>query len=201
MTNKTPGSDAERALFEVVWRETLSITIDVSAKHIAFQGFQAARSLPVQGVDAERRYQWLRDQVIFETVGDACTMKLSVSLPAPDHDCHKDWMSPRFEASADKTIDAAILENKGADHSIAPPPDAGWLPIETVPKDGTEIILLKGLRVGAAQWCRWPASEHEDAGESWSISGDGDDWNDEKAPTHWQPLPPPPIHQQAKEGL
>jgi hypothetical protein len=73
-----------------------------------------------------------------------------------------------------------------------------WQPIETAPKDGEEVILRHGSRVGSACWVEWPATYEPDGclidegGESWSIGHDGDSWDDEKAPTHWMPLPEPP---------
>lgn len=76
----------------------------------------------------------------------------------------------------------------------ATPPDTApaWRPIETAPKDGTEIILRKGDRVGAAAWIKWPSTEYEEAGEGWTIGHDSDSWDGDQAPTHWMPLPPPP---------
>lgn len=75
-----------------------------------------------------------------------------------------------------------------------------WQPIETAPKDGTEIILRKGVRVTAGAWIEWTKSEAEfhstgaylgnyeyDSGASWS-SWDGG-FCDDDHPTHWQPLP------------
>ncbi|MBP5100411.1 hypothetical protein [Pseudomonas protegens] len=83
-------------------------------------------------------------------------------------------------------------------------PAEQWQPIETAPKDGTEIILRKGDRITAGAWIEWSNSAAEfhattgvylgdveyESGADWS-SWDGgfsrDDW-----PTHWQPLPTPP---------
>lgn len=64
-----------------------------------------------------------------------------------------------------------------------------WRDIETAPKDGTEIILRRGERVGAAQWIYWPASHEQCAGEGWTIGLDGDAWDEGKEPTHWMPMP------------
>lgn len=78
-----------------------------------------------------------------------------------------------------------------ADWESAAPkqPKPSWQPIASAPKDGREIILRNGDRVGAATWIKWPSSEHEEAGEGWTICHDGDSWDEEKSPTHWQPLP------------
>lgn len=80
----------------------------------------------------------------------------------------------------------------------------GWRPIESAPKDGTEII---GYREDAGAFLiRYTAPvefmterEYEQIGESAEIS----DWfyadflsggrlEGDEAPTHWQPLPLPP---------
>lgn len=76
-------------------------------------------------------------------------------------------------------------------------PDAnGWMPIETAPKNG-RWILGWGKRQNVADtirvW-RWDA----DAGEMetdvfglWVDAADMNDYDDQ--PTHWQPLPKPPV--------
>ena len=68
----------------------------------------------------------------------------------------------------------------------------GWMDIASAPKDGAEIILRRGGRVGAAIWCTWPGNESEEAGAGWSIGFDGDSWDDDKAPTHWRHRPAAP---------
>ena len=76
-----------------------------------------------------------------------------------------------------------------------------WQPIETAPKDGTEIILRKGDRVTSGAWTEWSKADAEfhgttgvylgqveyDSGSLWA-SWDGGFCNDDH-PTHWQPLP------------
>lgn len=65
-----------------------------------------------------------------------------------------------------------------------------WLPIETAPKDGTTIDLwTKYLqRVADAKWMngRWVV---------WGTNGfESPDWEAVfPEPTHWMPLPNPPI--------
>ena len=74
--------------------------------------------------------------------------------------------------------------------------DEGWEPIESAPKDGTEIL---GIFVGTidtdyslVRWdCRrWIAQ----ADGQRAIESQGDTWTDLIEPflTHWMPLPPPP---------
>ena len=53
-----------------------------------------------------------------------------------------------------------------------------WQPIETAPKDGTEILAWDGIEHKIARW---------DEPSGWFLS----DWM-RCYPTHWQPLPAPP---------
>ncbi len=83
-----------------------------------------------------------------------------------------------------------------------PQQPAGWRPIETAPKDGTEILLSNGDDVSQGHWLyeapyirerrdadgRYIDQDESDGFEGWI------DWlggmNPE--PTHWMPLPPAP---------
>ena len=82
-----------------------------------------------------------------------------------------------------------------------------WKPIETAPKDGTDVLLASAGRVTVGQWHdeSWPtaAEYHATTGEylgqyetgecvpaSW-MSWDGG-FAEADPPTHWMPLPPPP---------
>lgn len=71
----------------------------------------------------------------------------------------------------------------------------GWMPIESAPKDGHDI-LLSGLYTPFQSSCQfagvfigawdvdvegWMVLGHDDAGQLIYAN-----------PTHWQPLPPPP---------
>ena len=64
-----------------------------------------------------------------------------------------------------------------------------WQPIETAPKDGTDILVMTGETMHVVRWI--------------NIHGDFDYWTVDdnkhgpftlrgKAPTHWMPLPDPP---------
>ena len=74
----------------------------------------------------------------------------------------------------------------------------GWLPIESAPRDGTRVVLWSakyGTEVGwFAEWDDFTIGKQETSG--WAMN-----WNSEFghpdeeviSPTHWQPLPEPPV--------
>lgn len=77
-----------------------------------------------------------------------------------------------------------------------------WQPIETAPKDGTEIILGIPLK-----WGKMSLDKKDDRVGTGFYNA-GAYWYDKKhfvwrnrvanittSPTHWQPLPPPPKHE------
>lgn len=78
-----------------------------------------------------------------------------------------------------------------------------WLPIESAPLDGSEILLMRGDRVTSGAWIEWvfTAPEYhsstgvylgqseQDSGASWA-SWDGG-FTEEEPPTHWRRLPKP----------
>lgn len=58
-----------------------------------------------------------------------------------------------------------------------------WQDISTAPKDGTEILTYRRARLQAvAVWC----------GDGWYVS----DGAKIKDPTHWMPLPSPPVEKE-----
>jgi hypothetical protein len=71
-------------------------------------------------------------------------------------------------------------------------PMSAWQPIETAPKDGTELLLhceYGSLVLGA--WQEW--EEVTGPKEGWLDNGEGFTLT----PTHWMPLPAPPEAQEA----
>lgn len=69
----------------------------------------------------------------------------------------------------------------------------GWRPIETAPKDGTEILVA----LCGGEWATSLMVVSYDADQPdfpW-ITLDGGQGYHKDAPTHWMPLPPPPIYQ------
>lgn len=62
-----------------------------------------------------------------------------------------------------------------------------WQPIETAPKDGTEVLLFAGFDMGI---CFWREDETM-TGWTWGLG------KRFLNPSHWMPLPPPPVTQPA----
>ena len=78
-----------------------------------------------------------------------------------------------------------------------------WQPIETAPKDGEHILVSFGtMGIWQVSWCAPAWAEHDDK-DSWIWCVDDNKhgpyalrgYNDEgpRAPTHWMPLPAPPV--------
>ena len=86
-----------------------------------------------------------------------------------------------------------------------------WRPIETAPKDGTEILVCGGTFSDDCDWSdtAYPYSGYaivqwdgQDNGHPWEghPCHDGDGYRNH-APTHWMPLPAPPaLATASKEG-
>jgi hypothetical protein len=71
---------------------------------------------------------------------------------------------------------------------------SGWRPIETAPKDGTEVLLYcpeQGVARGRWNDCRYASNPRpywtNDAERLFGVSRTRSD-----QPTHWMPLPAPP---------
>ncbi|MBM62182.1 MAG: hypothetical protein CL484_04455 [Acidobacteria bacterium] len=78
---------------------------------------------------------------------------------------------------------------------------AGWQPIETAPKDGTDIDAVTPHGVEVVRWCSWNGSEYA-PGDGWiGIEQDSTclppNYRRPKAqcqPTLWRPRPLPPTN-------
>ncbi len=68
-----------------------------------------------------------------------------------------------------------------------------WQPIETAPKDGNDVLVFGGGDYTVAHW----------NGEEWRDYGDIG-WagmcGDDNQPTHWMPLPEPPVGNELAEA-
>lgn len=134
--------------------------------------------------------------------------KFAAQSPETSGDVQK-WQFPKYEGYGDAialgdtpTTAAAAMQDKNA--------EGGWLPIETAPRDGTEIDVYTAnaefpVRYTDIAW-RKPTD-----GEAWANGSDepsvvegtfgyGENWFDcggwclqgENTPTHWKPKPTPP---------
>lgn len=117
------------------------------------------------------------------------------------------WMSsnlPAMECAVNaikELTQSPISQNEQQTKQI---PD-GWKPIETVPKDGTQVIIkCSGGRVATAFY-----DDKQFVGEGWHVVvpflggfGSGTDtfiYFQEDMPTHWMPLPPAPTNTEVWE--
>lgn len=68
-----------------------------------------------------------------------------------------------------------------------------WQPIETAPRDGTEVLVCRVYEGGKAEYA---VAHNYDDGNGWRDMGDmgwaGMTHDDENQPTHWMPLPAHP---------
>jgi hypothetical protein len=79
---------------------------------------------------------------------------------------------------------------------VPSPAVEGWMPIATAPKDGSEFLAYRRGAIATAS--RVP----RDDCEMWVFGGYSaavECWPDIK-PTHWMPLPPPPLQPQAGDA-
>lgn len=91
-------------------------------------------------------------------------------------------------------------------HPLKREPLTEWLPIETAPKDGTAVLVMRdiwpGSETGRAEKC---TGHNTYVAAWWADEGNSGEWVcymdriEEPIcpiePTHWMPLPPPPIEE------
>ena len=70
--------------------------------------------------------------------------------------------------------------------------ECGWQPIETAPKDGTQILAYIHIDDGDIGVMKWMDFGQGLALWVWSDELMGEVDPDPYQPTHWMPLPPPP---------
>lgn len=101
----------------------------------------------------------------------------------------------KLEKASDKYV-KAVLEDMMAEWKQPLGNVGGWQPIETAPMDGTDILLWFGHSVGWISLCKW--YQKKKRGWCWVCS------YDHKAhlwePTHWMPLPEPPMPETDEEA-
>jgi len=71
----------------------------------------------------------------------------------------------------------------------------GWKPIETAPKDGTNILGFANGEITTVSWFSWKLdpADYNDKNGHWTLCVSGPNADDgEWWPSHWMPLPKPP---------
>lgn len=88
-----------------------------------------------------------------------------------------------------------------------------WQPIETAPRDGTAVLVMRdiwpGTKSGRAEECNghntyvaeWWADEHDGAGAWICYMNAFHESECPIEPTHWMPLPAPPSNAALSESL
>lgn len=106
-----------------------------------------------------------------------------------------------LEANRERDLEAAAL-------ALAQPAPQGWRTIESVPKDGSDILVYFGAM--GVQQVSWTDRDGNPASECavWCVDDNkygpyplrGYCSTGASAPTHWMPLPPPPAPPLAGDG-
>lgn len=107
----------------------------------------------------------------------------------------------KFSSAVDRMAD---IYYRYSEERTSAPATAGWQPIETAPKDGTQVLLCQATDAGGnpieplgifcqvAAW--WQEEEDPNEPGEWivycSIPAEPKLFFD---PTHWMPLPPNPL--------
>jgi hypothetical protein len=121
-------------------------------------------------------------------------------------------IAPRHAPAFARAIEAA--HGITGETKLQPAPDAGWQPIETAPKTGRKVILfyLNLNNLPRTVMARWLTDEQAAETDADGVGLEGgwyeciDNWDDytevaihEGEPTHWMPLPAPPV--EAAHGI
>lgn len=78
--------------------------------------------------------------------------------------------------------------------------DSNWRPIDSAPRDATDVLVTDGHRVYVAGWWQEPDEPDEDG--EWTCYMDAiEDPRCPIEPTHWMPLPAPPAPPSPAAGV
>ena len=130
---------------------------------------------------------------------------LHKSMPEPDYINLWDVVKRHL-----RLVNKEGARTMSAAPAVAAPEPRRWQPIETAPKDGTDIMLSNGAVVAEGHWLHVEGGirEHRDL-EGRYIGQDEDEgydgWIDWfggmlPEPTHWMPLPAAPTTQEPQHG-
>jgi hypothetical protein len=118
----------------------------------------------------------------------------------------------RHQVTGTREAMDALTQLVDAAHAFYAYPQVGqWQPIETAPRDGTAMLVMRdiwpGTKSGRAEECNghntyvaaWWASEDDDSKGRWVCYMDAVfDPTCPIRPTHWMPLPAPPAPSQSE---
>lgn len=113
-----------------------------------------------------------------------------INMIAPGLDFQPRKKILKVETSTDgtgsSTVDNIVMH--GRDEAD----ETGWIPIDTAPKDGSDIILANDDEIKTAHWDDVSMGDKK----GWQVACEpGNFWNyytEIKNPTHWMPLPAKP---------
>ena len=105
------------------------------------------------------------------------------------------WPEPNAALRNVVTLAAEVRRLRSA---LAAAEAVGWQPIETAPRDGSEIEVGRWVngewRICQTSWHHFPGNEFE--GEHsvnwWACDADWGGITEDEGPTHWRPIPIPP---------
>jgi len=97
------------------------------------------------------------------------------------------WSANEFRDHPSKPKLLALIEPLTI--ATPKPEPMTWQPIETAPKDGSDVLVCSTQCVGRFAVASWDGEEWRDMGDiGWAgMDGGGNQ------PTHWMPIPPAPI--------
>lgn len=178
--------------------------------HIAWQAFQAGRaslSLPAAGQEPDDPMDWKLPCDVTVGHGTMCKGVSLRTLVTRMKVLYEMATGNNADEVANRTPEqrTALADAFRARLAAAPQPAvaAGWMPIETAPKDGSYLLLWEQYSdapfVGYWSGGSWSVShEHVDAEGGW----DGANVVDALSMpiTHWMPLPPAPSTEGESNG-
>ena len=102
------------------------------------------------------------------------------------------YCSNRTEAREQAEKLKSVLTDLSASQAATKPAGGEWLPIESAPRDGSRILLTGWHGKDVKLWCGVGYGHFYKPGNRFEYDG-YQFGNPDHQPTHWQPLPAPPL--------